>query len=109
MTTHKILGDLTSFGIGYVSIPTDTGTGHFFRSMLDSIMPHLSQGAVDEIAKMVASLLLAVISRWIYAKLLDRKTKKAATLAPKDVPAPPENISLTQNQNDHGNTQEISK
>lgn len=107
MTTHKILGDVTSIGIGYVSIPT--GNGHLFNNMLDSIMPHLSQGAVDEIAKMVASLLLAVISRWIYAKLLDRKAKKAATVAPKDVPAPPENISLTQNQNDHGNTQEISK
>ena len=101
----NILKETTAAGTGFFSISALSPSGAimdtFHHAML-SIMPGLSQGAVDEIAKLVVAFGITIASRFVM-KLFDKKKEvpqPAAAPGPVVTPAPPpETLTLNTNKN----------
>jgi len=105
---HKVLGDFTSLGLGYgLATPSPDGLVHNLLTALP-----VSQSVVDEIVKALAGLLLAVISRWLYARVLDKPTlKNKSGDMPENTEQLPDEIVLSnlKNKEDGNEKTQISK
>lgn len=109
MSVIKKISDLTTVAIGYFTAPT--GPIHPVNTMLSAGMPSVSQGVIDEVAKAIAGLAIAVVSRWIFSWF--EKKKKVELVAGPNVadtlpvpPTLPDTITLNKNSEDE---KEISK
>ncbi len=76
MKVSDKMSDLVALGYGYVVSDPDMVTISKITTLLNTEHLPISQGALDEIAKLFAGVVVAVISRFAFAAIERFKAKK---------------------------------
>lgn len=86
-SVSKFVGDITGLGTGYTSADPHSPILGNVHEIVQSAIPMVSQPVVDEITKAFAGIVLAVVSRMVFAQVdkfverrKERKRKKSATI-----------------------------
>jgi hypothetical protein len=97
MKLSRLFGDCISFATGFTLAPGD----NTIKPLMASIMPMISQGAMDEIAKGAAGLLLSIVSRWAFSRMekFNRRRRERKNL-PAGIPLDkvPETLTINQKE-----------
>lgn len=95
------LSDIVAVGYGYLVAEPSVGALNKVTTLLNTDHIPISQGAVDEIAKLLAGVVVAIVSRFAFAaieKFQERKEKRKAERKKEKVAKPsdqePKNINL---------------
>lgn len=109
MSKMQKLGDLTAGAVGYFSADPNGDLFAGLHNLLLSALP-ISQGAADEVLKMLAGLLIGVLSKFLYGLLEKQSKRKKRKNDEDDFNPAPQPESLTINSKNDGNSEtQISK
>lgn len=70
----KLLGHLTSFGVGAAVVDPSSSMYNGVHNLIAATLPGMNPGDTSEILRLLAGLLIGVLSKFIYG-FIDKKFK----------------------------------